>query len=522
MSDPQHDPQTLSPQSSRYWGFLFFLLAMGVGGLLFFALDAYPGLNGDEAYQGLLSAPMGDAKQDASTLWRMLTTKAPSGRYPHPLLASSVYALERVYAPSAWTLRFPVALWSLLACLLLFVLARRLADGESDALAPWTYLLIFASHPMFLGYARFAWEPSLYVVGGVLFWMPWFFGAAFRARRLFWGMIVLGAVLLLLAHPVYLVFLICAVSVLWWRPRTEQALSRPLRQRVLFVLWVCVLGGGLIWALVQAGPSVLGRFFVGYLFHLVEIFSGMRVFQYITGISWSVWHGLLLASFSWLVLMACIGFLGKDRKELQDHFLFFGLCFFCYFFLQPILPITVGQERYILVLLFPFAFFLAAGLQRMPLVWRRITLALHTLICLVSFTMGYFVQGWETENRFAHPTFWVGSGPQDAEPKAKIARWIKAQVPPQTPIYTSNFWMEKSLAHRLQRPIKMYWDTDTRSFLPIPWDKIPRWVVVDFHLRESPLWPLMRHLDHHKIPYQKYTVKTQKGRTQAWMIMRSR
>lgn len=522
MPNAPDNTKTETPtQIPRYWDIFFWFMAAGIVFLLLFSLDSYPGLNGDEAYQGLLSAPMESTTQQGSFGWRMLTTKAPSGRYPHPLLASSIYALEQAYPPSAWTLRLPVVLWSLLGCLLLFVLMRRV-EGN-DAFASRSYLLIFGSHPLFLSYARFAWEPSLYVVGVVLFWVPWFFDRSVRKRPSFWGMLFFGALLTLFAHPVYLVFLVCAASVLVWMPQhAEQPRSPSLAQRIVWGLWAIVLIVGLIWMIAQMGVAAFGGFSGRYLWSLAEILSGIRAFQYITGIPWGIWHTLLFGSFSLLFFVSFLGFFQKDRKRLGYHLIFFTLSFACYFFLQLFLPLTIGQERYILVLLFPACFFLASGLQQYPLFWKRWMLGLHTSLCLFAFVMGYFVQGWQTENRHAHPTFWSGSSPQDAEPKKKIADWLKQHLPPQAPIFTSNFWMEKTLAHRLRRPVKMFWQEGQLHAESIDWKTIPHWAVVDFHLQESPIWPLMRYFDQHKIPYQKYHVTTQRGRIQAWIIRSGR
>ncbi|GEM_PF-7117679 len=518
---PENTKAETPTKNPRYWDIFFWFLAAGIVFLLLFSLDSYPGLNGDEAYQGLLSAPMESTTQHGSFGWRMFTTKAPSGRYPHPLLASSIYALEQAYPPSAWTLRLPVVIWSLLGCLLLFVLTRRM-EGN-DAFASWSYLLIFASHPLFLSYARFAWEPSLYVVGVVLFWVPWFFDRSVRKHPSFWGMLFFGAILTLFAHPVYLVFLVCAVSVLAWMPQNdEQPRSPSLIQSVVWGLWAAIFIIGLIWMVVQMGVAALGRFSWQYLQQLAEILSGMRALQYITGISWGIWHGLLLCSFSLLCFASFLGLFRKNRERLRHGVIFFTLSFICYFFLQLYLPLTIGQERYILVLIFPVCFFLASGLQQYPLFWKRLVLGLHVSFCLVAFVMGYFVQGWRTENRYAHPTFWSGSSPQDAEPKEKIADWLKKHLPPQAPIFTSNFWMEKTLAYRLGRPIKMFWQEGQFHAESIHWKTIPHWVVVDFHLQESPIWPLMRYFDQHKIAYQKYRVTTQRGRIQAWIIRSGR
>ena len=532
--------RTQMPFSMRLWKFLFLFFSLILFLVLFFGLEQFPGLNGDEAYQGLLSSPVGEGKQHGSILWRSLTTKAPSGRYPHPLLISSIHLAERVAPPSAWTLRFPVALWSLLACVLLFFFSRRLKIVFSDELSPWYFLILFASHPLFLGYARFAWEPSLYAVGVVCFWMPWFWGRVYRERPLFWFLVGVGALLCLLAHPVYLVFLLCALSVLWWFPEASkdsqeaskdlqeaskdsqnlQSLSLKARKVRLFLtaLWLVFLLLGWGFFLSKFQPAILWSFFWGYVWNLVEILSGVRIFQYITGTSWGLWHTVVLTSSVLLWSVVCVVLFLRRRVFLGYFANLFFLVMQSYFFLQPFLPLHVGQERYLLVLLFPFTFFLALGIQQLSLYWGRLVLFSHASICLLSFVMGYFVEGWRSENQRAHPSFWVGSSLGDAEPKAKIIGWIKARVPYDTPIYTSSFWMEKPLAYGLQRPIKAYWEEGKVHFGTIPWGSMRDWVVVDFHLRAAPLWSLLRYFERQKIPYQMFRVQSKRGRTQAWIV----
>ena len=113
-----------------------------------YALGRLPGVNGDEAWYGVLAERVGRGNPYG---WR-----TPSGNPPAPFQLGLLTLLVRLAPPSFALLRLPAVIASIAQAVLTFFVARRHL-GRGAALVA---LLLTAALPVEIVYARFGWDPS--------------------------------------------------------------------------------------------------------------------------------------------------------------------------------------------------------------------------------------------------------------------------------------------------------------------------------------------------------------------------
>jgi hypothetical protein len=122
-------------------------------------LDRLPGINGDEAWYGVM------AQQWATghiALWR-----TPTGNYPGPIQPAFIALLQLVVEPGFMLLRIPSVVSSIAAMFLAWWIGKSQFGATTGRLA----LMLMASLPANIAYARFGWDPShsgMLVLAGVL------------------------------------------------------------------------------------------------------------------------------------------------------------------------------------------------------------------------------------------------------------------------------------------------------------------------------------------------------------------
>jgi hypothetical protein len=126
---------------------LFFGIVLGCAFRLV-ALDRIPGINGDEAWFGV--------QVEERLAHRAAFERTPSGLPLDPFHTVPLELVSRMVPPSFWALRFPAALWNVLALLL----AYPLLAAPLGRMAALLSTLFIAVSPAAIAYSRISWEPS--------------------------------------------------------------------------------------------------------------------------------------------------------------------------------------------------------------------------------------------------------------------------------------------------------------------------------------------------------------------------
>jgi hypothetical protein len=389
----------------------FGILALAVT-FRFYALGRLPGVNGDEAWYGVLAEGLGRVNPHG---W--LT---PSGNPPAPLQLGALAALCRLVPPSFALLRVPAVLASLAQLLLTFVIARRHFGRGVATVA----VLLTAALPIEIAYARFGWDPShsgLVAVAALHFAL---------IRRLPAATALLA--LAVWVHPtnIFLApFLIACVvhAEPDWRPVARRMTVVGLVAGVaLFAALglksaVSPAGGpasAILWRVID--PRQWLRFVLAF----VRLLDGDTIFTYITGAGYGAARGPID-----LVAAALIGGVvvrGGRRlaAEPRKRGVVFGwlACVAAFFVFAGPDALQPGLERYGMCLMVPTILALSilvveAGAGTRPLV----ATALVSVALLLAFWRGYFV-ALETTGSTSHETFWTGP----VEPKAEAMRRIES------------------------------------------------------------------------------------------------
>ncbi len=111
-------------------------------------LDHLPGVNGDEAWYGVLAQHIASG---SNPQWR-----TPSGNLPGPFQVGWLLILQTLFPPSFALLRLPAVISSIGAAGLGWWIMQRHFDRHTAVIA----LTLMAALPTGIAYARFGWDPS--------------------------------------------------------------------------------------------------------------------------------------------------------------------------------------------------------------------------------------------------------------------------------------------------------------------------------------------------------------------------
>lgn len=350
-------------------------------------LDHVPGLNGDEAWQGVQAQRWLHGEPVA---WR-----TPTGNPINPLTFLPMAALHAWLPPSITLLRLTPLVSGLAALAVNFWLCRRVFDRQLAIVST----VILAVLPAMMAYSRFAWDASQ----SVLVTLPVIYGAlgAVRdpLRRRSWLVVSVAAFCLaLLVHPtnVFAAPLI-AVAAAWcwrkdlaavwngchWRPASaERGLrwqdARGARARVAVAIrWlgIMVAIGLLLGCGVAAShnskvaaaaerlvsPSQAASF-AGYV---VDLLSGTTIYRYIPAVQLQAAEPatLVYRLAVWLTIAAA-GY-GLWQRDATVRVLLAGWCcgLAAFYLVAGPQAIRPGFERYGMWMIGPAALLLALGVR---------------------------------------------------------------------------------------------------------------------------------------------------------------
>lgn len=155
-ANPNHDAKpedvawswrrALQGDGRDYWP-LWLIVAAAIL-LRFWSVSWLPGFNGDEAWYGVQVQQL--------LAGRDIDWRTPTGNVPGLLQMGSLWLLLSVFPPSILVLRIPALLASLAALAMAYAVGRRFFGS----VAGMTALVLMASLPAVIAYARLGWDPS--------------------------------------------------------------------------------------------------------------------------------------------------------------------------------------------------------------------------------------------------------------------------------------------------------------------------------------------------------------------------
>jgi len=419
---PKQGPvRGLPPRALRFGARLAIAGALLVA-LLFriIALGHVPGLNGDEAWYGVLAqqiAAGGDPH------WR-----TPTGNLPGPFQLGGLLILQTVFPPSFALLRIPSLLSSLAAAGLAWWIMRRYFGRDAGLIA----LILAATLPITIAYARFGWDPSHVPMIGLLC-----AGLALSGRRL---ACALAFAVAIAAHPTniflgpFLLVLLFAGKVegMGWR----RALGWAVPAALLLVLALGVLSLTTSGGQASTDPSRIAarlidpRQWAVFALLLGRLLSGDTVYAYISGAGFGAGHRLVDA-LTMLLLIAVVAAglrsllrrpFGKEAGIVAGWF----ASLLTFFLIAGPDALTPHLERYAMCLIAPTLLAMTVlvreigGRQdRMPL--AVVGTALAGLLLLAGFERHY-LRAIDETGSLSHRAFWTGP----VEPKEAALRAVLA------------------------------------------------------------------------------------------------
>ncbi|MBV9840864.1 MAG: hypothetical protein JOY99_04880 [Sphingomonadaceae bacterium] len=401
-----------------------------------YALGRLPGINGDEAWYGVQAQHLAAG----TAAWR-----TPSGNLPGPFQLGTLALLQAVLPPSFPLLRVPSVLASLGAMALAFAIGRRFFDGR----AALVLLLLTATLPVDIVYARFGWDPSWSVFADL--GASWF---ALAGNP--WGC-TLALLLALAVHPTNLFaapfLLLCFAGAVRERDGAHVALRQGLLLAGLMLAAVACLRatssdthaairGGLVERIVD--PSHLRDFALLY----ARLLSGNTSYAYIVGTGFGAAEAAIDAAtlivIGGLALFSVQALRGRPAGRDAAILIGWAASLAAFYLIAGNQAIGPHFERYALCLVAPSLLALATMLR---LVLERRALpaaAILAALLLIGFGDRYFGGLMRSGGR-SDTAFWTGA----EEPKQAAFARIAAEAARHSGarIVAEDYWLYWPLAY---------------------------------------------------------------------------
>ena len=411
------------------------LLAAAIG-LRLVHLGNVPGVNGDEAWYGVLALKV--AAGDAPAWW------TPTGNLVNPFYLAPLVLLHLAVAPSVVALRSVAVASGVLALAVNFILCRRVYGGRTAAIST----MLLAVLPINIAYSRFGWDSSQSLLATVP--VVYCSLAAARGGAGAWGRLVAAAVALgaaLVVHPTNVFvapFVLIAGARLSWPggvPARFAALRRPARPMLYAALASAALALawlGQRWLVVAAGRALDLQQVFEFANRLQRLFTGVTVYQFIPGTfagpSLTPGESAALAAHDLAglaILGAAVSFLANRARGTRDArdstlLLACGASLAGFYLIAGPDAIAPHWERYGIGLIAPVTVVLArsASTWLPPAAGAGRTAVLLAVgwVVVASFTWNYF-RAFRTSGGRSHQTFRTGT----AEPKAAAIDYIASR-----------------------------------------------------------------------------------------------
>lgn len=383
-------------------------------------LDHLPGINGDEAWYGVLAQAIADG---GDPHWR-----TPTGNLPGPFQVGSLLILQSIVPASFALLRLPTVLSSIGAAALAWWIIRRHFDGPTALIA----LILIATLPISIVYARFGWDPSHAPLVGLAC-------IAFALRG--WRIACAIAFTVALAtHPTNIFIGPFLLSILLGveaeRSGWHTALKRTAVTLLLLALTVAILVVTTSGGQADAVPSTIvprildPQQWTGFLLLFSRLLSGDTAYSYITGQGFGAANPpidfvLLLGLFA---LVAIAGRSLRRRPFGREAGILVGwlLTLLGFFLIAGPAGLTPDYQRYALCLIAPTIIAVAIMLREIGGRGARMTgPVVGTMVIGMLFLIGFqrqYLATLEKTGSVGHRTFWTGPiDPKEAALRALLA-----------------------------------------------------------------------------------------------------
>jgi hypothetical protein len=466
------------------------LLVLNAVGLLAVAvffrvwkLDHVPGINGDEAWSGVLALSFLSGEPIA---WR-----TPTGNLLNVFYLGPLVALHACFPPSFWLLRVVAVASGLAALVANYLLARRAFGARTAAVST----LLLAVLPINLAYSRFGWDASQSLLATVLVMYPALMAGLDSKHQARWIIFALAAfAAAVLVHPTNIFTAPLVAVPLCWQGRALVA-RRLDPRRARWPAWLptwaflasaagLALWIGRHWIAVACHRLIEPRAILEFVTGYVRLFSGVTVYRYIPGsrlpnVAESTPWGLdldpydlataLVAGFAALGLYRAI----RRARPATETCLLIGWAASAaaFFLIAGPRGLAPHFERYGICLVAPAAVLLARGAVEWletpgKTRWTSVVFAAVAWLMLGGFYLNYFCFFEQTGGR-AHATFRTGP----TEPKLAAFRLVTGTRAPGQPLRILagewwNYWPLRYLASTEPEVRVETWDEtwDSRRF----------------------------------------------------------
>lgn len=406
-------------------------------------LGHLPGLNGDEAWYGVLAQSIAAGAEPS---WR-----TPTGNLPGPFQLGSLLILQSIFPPSFALLRVPAVLSSIAAASLAWWLVRRHFGGPAGSIA----LILMAALPVNIAYARLGWDPSHVPLIGLI-------AAAFALANRPTACAAAFAVAMA-AHPTSIFILpflaLCLLGAAKERDGWRPALVRTgmtaggLLLIALAMLMIITSGGN-----ATARPSdVLTRMidprqWAAFALLYGRLLTGQTVYQYVVGTDFG--RARELIDFATILLLAGMTAYGLSSLIRRPFGREAGVVagwlatLLGFFLIAGNGAITPQFERYALCLIGPTVIALAVLVRELGGREARLLFPLGISASLAMLLLAgfgqFYVRALEMNGGLAHRTFQTGS----VEPKQAAFDAIQAEAAGRpTRVIAEDWWLYWPIAY---------------------------------------------------------------------------
>ncbi|MGK0296751.1 MAG: hypothetical protein ACI9XC_000344 [Gammaproteobacteria bacterium] len=399
-----------------------------------FELGNIPGVNGDEAWYGLIALKILSGE--------MVGFATPSGLLINPIYLLPVTALHLIFEPSFFLLRVPALVSGLLLIVLSYYLSKKILNDKAAIIV----MLVVASLPVNIVYSRFGWDASQTVLASCVVVY------ALLSHR--WLLFSISLVAAILIHPTNVALLLIAVIYIAINKKYSSqffSLHKFVSISSLFVLFIgmyLIVTTPTLMAQIPSIHSMLtnaadfenvGEFFL----NVSRLFSGTTVYLYISGAKNSFFGNaidiiLMFAICSLFIYMLAYSYKLKDKK-IFSFVLSVSITMAIWFLSFTNNTLVPGRERYSLFLIMPvvicFGFFCLIIMENIK--YEKIIFAtlIFCNLMMAGFIKNYFIQFYNTGGESAQ-TFKTNY----VEPKKMVFDKVKGVIGDETVYLISSDW----------------------------------------------------------------------------------
>jgi hypothetical protein len=407
-----------------------------------FELDNIPGINGDEAWYGLVGLRLLEGELPA------LTT--PAGNILNPFYILPVTAFHLAFEPSFFLLRLTALLSGLLLMVLSYYFSKKIFNEKIALIV----LLITAALPVNIVYSRLGWDTSQTVLASCVVVY-----ALLCQRWVLLGFALCAGVLI---HPTNIALFV--IAVLYIVIDKIFASNYPAAKKIVSVGSMSLLLLGLYFVIDNSSmrgwlPAInvimtramdlpgAGEF----ILNVSKLFSGTTVYQYVSGADTSVFGKAtdIMLAFGLIALLLFLlpgAYRRKDKTAFSFVLSLLMMLVAWYLFFSSF-TLVPGRERYSLFLIMPMViclgFFCIQLMKHIKYEKMLLVSLIGSNLLMAGFINSYFVQFYKTGGQ-SEQTFRTSH----VEPKKLVFdKLLELTENKETIILASDWWNSQPLMY---------------------------------------------------------------------------